>query len=283
MAIIKTRGLVHEFIRRDEDDNVESITTALDHVDLRVEEGQFIAILGHNGSGKSTLAKHINALLSATEGTIWVDGMDVSKEENVIPVRKSAGMVFQNPDNQIIANIVEEDVAFGPENIGVPTEEIWERVENSLNAVRMSRYRNHSPNKLSGGQKQRVAIAGVMAMEPKCIVFDEPTAMLDPNGRKDVLKAAHELNKKKGVTVLLITHYMEEVVDADYVYVMEEGKIIMDGTPREIFSRVEELKAHRLDVPQVTLLAHELRKSGLPIPKGILTREELVNAILSFK
>ena len=283
MSIIKTRGLVHDFIRRDEEDNVESITTALDHVDLNVEEGQFIAILGHNGSGKSTLAKHINALLSATEGTIWVDGMDVSEEDNLIPVRKSAGMVFQNPDNQIIANIVEEDVAFGPENIGVPTEEIWERVEKSLAAVRMTKYRNHSPNKLSGGQKQRVAIAGVMAMEPKCIVFDEPTAMLDPNGRKDVLKAAHELNKKKGVTILLITHYMEEVVDADYVYVMENGKIIMDGTPREIFSRVDELKAHRLDVPQMTLLADELRKSGLPIPKGILTREELVDAIMKVK
>ena len=283
MGIIKTRGLVHDFIRRDEEDNVESITTALDHVDLDVKEGQFIAILGHNGSGKSTLAKHINALLSATEGTIWVDGMDVSEEENVIPVRKSAGMVFQNPDNQIIANIVEEDVAFGPENIGVPTEEIWERVEKSLNAVRMTKYRNHSPNKLSGGQKQRVAIAGVMAMEPKCIVFDEPTAMLDPNGRKDVLKAAHELNKTKGVTVLLITHYMEEVVDADYVYVMEHGKIIMDGTPREIFSCVDELKAHRLDVPQMTLLAHELRQAGLPIPKGILTREELTEAILKVR
>lgn len=283
MSIIKTRGLVHDFIRRDEDDNVESITTALDHVDLKVEEGQFIAILGHNGSGKSTLAKHINALLSATEGTIWVDGMDVSEEENVIPVRKSAGMVFQNPDNQIIANIVEEDVAFGPENIGVPSDEIWERVERSLKIVGMTKYRTHSPNKLSGGQKQRVAIAGVMAMEPKCIVFDEPTAMLDPNGRKEVLKAAHELNKKKGVTVLLITHYMEEVVDADYVYVMENGKIIMDGTPREIFSRVEELKEHRLDVPQMTLLADQLRKSGLPIPKGILTREELVDAIVNIK
>ena len=283
MSIIKTRGLVHDFIRRDEEDNIESITTALDHVDLDVKEGQFIAILGHNGSGKSTLAKHINALLSATEGTIWVDGMDVSEEENVISVRKSAGMVFQNPDNQIIANIVEEDVAFGPENIGIPTEEIWERVEKSLEAVRMTKYRNHSPNKLSGGQKQRVAIAGVMAMEPKCIVFDEPTAMLDPNGRKDVLKAAHELNKKKGVTVLLITHYMEEVVDADYVYVMENVQIIMDGTPREIFSRVEELQAHRLDVPQMTLLAHELRKAGLPIPKGVLTREELVSELLQMK
>ena len=279
MSIVKTKGLVHEFIRRDEEDNVESITTALDHVDLRVEPGEFIAILGHNGSGKSTLAKHINALLTASEGTIWVDGMDVSEEENVIPVRKSAGMVFQNPDNQIIASVVEEDVAFGPENIGVPTDEIWARVEKSLKNVGMTKYRTHSPNKLSGGQKQRVAIAGVMAMEPKCIVFDEPTAMLDPNGRKEVLKAAHELNREKGVTVILITHYMEEVVDADYVYVMEAGKIIMDGKPREIFSHVEELKKHRLDVPQMTLLAHELRKAGLPIPQGILTREELVKAI----
>lgn len=283
MSIVKTKGLVHEFIRRDEEDNVESITTALDHVDLRVEPGEFIAILGHNGSGKSTLAKHINALLTASEGTIWVDGMDVSEEENVIPVRKSAGMVFQNPDNQIVASVVEEDVAFGPENIGIPTEEIWERVEKSLKNVGMTKYRTHSPNKLSGGQKQRVAIAGVMAMEPKCIVFDEPTAMLDPNGRKEVLAAAHELNRKKGVTVILITHYMEEVVDADYVYVMEAGKIIMDGKPREIFSHVEELKKHRLDVPQMTLLAHELRKAGLPIPKGILTREELIEAITAIE
>lgn len=283
MGIIRTKQLVHEFIRRDEEDNVESITTALDHVDIDVKEGQFIAILGHNGSGKSTLAKHINGLLSASEGTIWVDGMDVSKEENLIPVRRTAGMVFQNPDNQIIATVVEEDVAFGPENIGVPTDEIWERVDKSLKAVGMTKYRTHSPNKLSGGQKQRVAIAGVMAMEPKCIVFDEPTAMLDPNGRKEVLKAAHELNREKGVTVLLITHYMEEVVDADYVYVMEQGKLVMSGTPREIFSRVEELKKHRLDVPQMTLLADELRKSGLPIPKGILTRQELLDAIMKVK
>lgn len=283
MGIIKTKNLVHEFFRRDEEGNVESITTALDHVDLDVKEGQFIAILGHNGSGKSTLAKHINALLSASEGTIWVDGMDVSEEENVIPVRRSAGMVFQNPDNQIIASVVEEDVGFGPENIGVPTDEIWQRVDHALATVGMTKYRTHSPNKLSGGQKQRVAIAGVVAMEPKCIVFDEPTAMLDPNGRKEVIATAHELNKKKGVTILLITHYMEEVVDADYVYVMEKGQIIMDGTPREIFSRVEELKEHRLDVPQATLLADELRKSGVDIPAGILTREELVDAIMKVK
>ena len=279
MGIIKTKNLVHEFFRRDEEGNVESITTALDHVDLDVKEGQFIAILGHNGSGKSTLAKHINALLSASEGTIWVDGMDVSEEENVIPVRRSAGMVFQNPDNQIIASVVEEDVGFGPENIGVPTDEIWQRVDHALATVGMTKYRTHSPNKLSGGQKQRVAIAGVVAMEPKCIVFDEPTAMLDPNGRKEVIATAHELNKKKGVTILLITHYMEEVVNADYVYVMEKGQIIMDGTPREIFSRVEELKEHRLDVPQITLLAHELKKAGLPIPEGILTRQELIDAL----
>ena len=283
MSIIKAKQLVHEFIRRDEEGNVESITTALDHVDLKVKQGQFIAILGHNGSGKSTLAKHINALLAPSEGTLWVDGMDVSEEENVLAVRQSAGMVFQNPDNQIIASVVEEDVGFGPENIGVPTDEIWERVNYSLKAVGMTKYRNHSPNKLSGGQKQRVAIAGVVAMEPKCIVFDEPTAMLDPNGRKEVIATAHELNRRKGVTILLITHYMEEVVDADYVYVMEKGNIIMEGTPREIFSSVEELKQHRLDVPQATLVAGELRKKGVKIPAGILTREELVEAIVKVK
>lgn len=280
MSIINAKQLVHEFIRRDEEDNVESITTALDHVDLQVEQGQFIAILGHNGSGKSTLAKHINALLSPSEGELWVDGLDVKKEENVMPVRRAAGMVFQNPDNQIVASIVEEDVGFGPENIGVPTGEIWDRVNRSLKAVGMTKYRTHSPNKLSGGQKQRVAIAGVVAMEPKCIVFDEPTAMLDPNGRKEVIETAHKLNKEKGVTILLITHYMEEVVDADYVYVMEKGNVVMQGTPREIFSQVEELKKYRLDVPQATLVADELRKKGLPIPKGVLTREELVDAIM---
>lgn len=281
MEIIKAKNVVHEFFRRDEEGNVESITTALDHVNLDVKAGQFIAILGHNGSGKSTLAKHINALLTPTEGVIWVDGMDVLDEDNTIPIRKTAGMVFQNPDNQIIASVVEEDVGFGPENIGVPTEEIWTRVNQSLEAVDMVKYRKHSPNKLSGGQKQRVAIAGVVAMEPKCIVFDEPTAMLDPNGRKEVIATAHDLNKKKGVTIILITHYMEEVVDADYVYVMEKGKIVMDGTPRDIFSRVDELKEHRLDVPQATLVADELRSAGVPIPQGILTRKELVDAIMS--
>ena len=281
MGIIKAKNVVHEFFRRDEEGNVESITTALDHVNLDVKAGQFIAILGHNGSGKSTLAKHINALLTPTEGVIWVDGMDVLDEDNTIPIRKTAGMVFQNPDNQIIASVVEEDVGFGPENIGVPTEEIWTRVNQSLEAVDMVKYRKHSPNKLSGGQKQRVAIAGVVAMEPKCIVFDGPTAMLDPNGRKEVIATAHDLNKKKGVTIILITHYMEEVVDADYVYVMEKGKIVMDGTPRDIFSRVDELKEHRLDVPQATLVADELRSAGVPIPQGILTRKELVDAIMS--
>ena len=281
MGIIKAKNVVHEFFRRDEEGNVESITTALDHVNLDVKAGQFIAILGHNGSGKSTLAKHINALLTPTEGVIWVDGMDVLDEDNTIPIRKTAGMVFQNPDNQIITSVVEEDVGFGPENIGVPTEEIWTRVNQSLEAVDMVKYRKHSPNKLSGGQKQRVAIAGVVAMEPKCIVFDEPTAMLDPNGRKEVIATAHDLNKKKGVTIILITHYMEEVVDADYVYVMEKGKIVMDGTPRDIFSRVDELKEHRLDVPQATLVADELRSAGVPIPQGILTRKELVDAIMS--
>ena len=280
MGIIKAKQLVHEYIRRDEEGNVESIQTALDHIDLDVQPGLFIAILGHNGSGKSTLAKHINALLAPTEGSLWVDGKDVTQEENILPVRKTAGMVFQNPDNQIIASVVEEDVGFGPENIGVPTDEIWQRVEESLKSVGMLQYRHHSPNKLSGGQKQRVAIAGVMAMEPKCIVLDEPTAMLDPNGRKEVLHAAHELNRKKGVTILLITHYMEEVVDADYVYVMDKGHVVMQGTPREIFSQVGTLKEHRLDVPQITLLADLLRQSGLDIPLGVLTREELVDAIM---
>ncbi len=282
-SIINAKQLTHEFFRRDEEGNVEGISVALDHVDLDVEPGQFIAILGHNGSGKSTLAKHINALLTPSEGTLIVDGKDVSDPANELDIRQSAGMVFQNPDNQIIATVVEEDVGFGPENIGVPTEDIWQRVENALKGVGMWKYRTHSPNKLSGGQKQRVAIAGVMAMEPKCIILDEPTAMLDPDGRREVIRVAHELNEKKGVTIILITHYMEEVVGADYVYVMERGQIIMDGTPREIFSRVEELIAHRLTVPQITLLAHELRGAGLNIPQGILTREELINALLNTK
>ena len=280
MGIVRTKDLVYEYIKRDEDGNVEAVNKAVDNVNIDIEPGQFIAILGHNGSGKSTLAKHINALLLPTEGAVYVEDMSTQDEDKLWDIRQNAGMIFQNPDNQIIASVVEEDVGFGPENIGVPTDEIWERVNHSLEVVDMTKYRHHSPNKLSGGQKQRVAIAGVLAMEPKCIVFDEPTAMLDPNGRKEVIETAHALNREKGVTILLITHYMEEVVGADYVYVMEKGKIVMDGTPREIFSRVDELKAHRLDVPQATLVADELQKAGVPIPSGILTREELVDEIM---
>lgn len=279
MGIIKAKDLVHEYIRRDEEGNVESIQTALDKVSLDVKKGDFIAVLGHNGSGKSTLAKHINAILEPTEGSLWVDGFDTTEEKNIWDIRQRAGMVFQNPDNQIIASVVEEDVGFGPENIGVPTDEIWQRVEESLKAVGMLKYREHSPNKLSGGQKQRVAIAGVMAMQPECIVLDEPTAMLDPVGRKEVLEAVHALNREKGVTIILITHYMEEVVEADHVYVMDSGKVVMQGTPRSIFSQVERLKEYRLDVPQITLLAYELKKAGLDIPDGILTREELTEAL----
>lgn len=279
MGIIKTSKLVHEYIHRDEEGNVESIQTALEGVDIDIEKGQFVAILGHNGSGKSTLAKHMNAILRPSEGTMWVEGLDTSEEKNVWEVRRKAGMVFQNPDNQIIASVVEEDVGFGPENMGVPTDEIWKRVEESLSSVGMLQFRSHSPNKLSGGQKQRVAIAGVVAMEPECIVLDEPTAMLDPSGRKEVIKTAQLLNQEKGVTVILITHYMEEVVDADKVFVMDKGRIVMEGTPREIFSQVDTLKKYRLDVPQITLLADELKKAGLPIPAGILTREELVREL----
>ena len=277
--IVDAKDLMHEYVRRDEEGNIEETLMALDHLNLTVKPGKFIAVLGHNGSGKSTFAKHVNALLEPTGGSLWVNGMDVTDEENIFAIRQSAGMVFQNPDNQIIASVVQEDVGFGPENIGVPTDEIWERVEKSLKAVGMWEYREHSPNKLSGGQKQRVAIAGVMAMEPKCIVLDEPTAMLDPDGRKEVLEAVHELNRSKGVTVILITHYMEEVVDADYVFVMDQGKVVMEGEPREIFSHVQELKSHRMDVPQITLLAHELKEAGMDLPDGILTRKELIAAI----
>ena len=280
MGIVKAKDLTFEYIRRDEEGNVEGITTAVDHVNMDIQPGEFIAILGHNGSGKSTFAKHINALLFPTEGTILVDGLDTSDEDNVMDVRQRAGMVFQNPDNQIICTLVEEEVGFGPENIGVPTEEIWERVAASLKAVGMYQYRKASPNKLSGGQKQRVAIAGIVAMKPKCIILDEPTAMLDPHGRADVMRVLHELNRKEGVTVILITHYMEEVVGADKVIVMDKGKVVMQGTPREIFSQVGKLKEYRLDVPQVTILADLLRQSGLDIPLGVLTREELVGHIL---
>ena len=279
MGIIKALKLGFDYQKYDEDGNVESLQRAVDNVNLDIEAGEFIAILGHNGSGKSTLAKHLNALLLPSEGTLWVDEMDTSKEPELWRIRQKAGMVFQNPDNQIIATVVEEDVGFGPENMGIPTADIWTRVDDALNKVGMTTYRHHSPNKLSGGQKQRVAIAGVMAMRPQCIVLDEPTAMLDPNGRKEVIKAVHELNKQENVTVILITHYMEEVIDADRVYVMDSGKVVMEGTPKQIFSQVDKLKEYRLDVPQVTLLAHELKKNGLDIPDGILTTEELVNAL----
>ena len=279
MKMIKTDKLVFEYEKRDEEGNIIGKSRAIDEVSLDIEPGQFIAILGHNGSGKSTLAKHMNALLVPSDGTMWVDGMDTKEDEHLWDVRQSAGMVFQNPDNQIIGTVVEEDVGFGPENLGVPTEEIWQRVEDSLKAVGMIEYRHHSPNKLSGGQKQRVAIAGVMAMRPKCIVLDEPTAMLDPNGRKEVLRSVMELRKREHMTVILITHYMEEVVDADHVFVMDHGHVVMQGTPREIFSQVDTLKHYRLDVPQVTILADELRKRGLDIPAGVLKKEELVEIL----
>ena len=279
MEIIKAKDVTFEYIKRNEEGNVEGITTAVDKVSLDIKQGDFIAILGHNGSGKSTLAKHMNAILYPTEGTLWVDGMDTAKEENIWNVRQTAGMVFQNPDNQIIGQVVEEDVGFGPENMGVPTKEIWERVEESLKAVGMYKYRKHSPNKLSGGQKQRVSIAGVLAMHPKCIILDEPTAMLDPNGRKDVIRAARALNDVEGVTIILITHYMEEIIHANKVFVMDQGRIALEGTPREIFSQVERLKELRLDVPQVTLLAHELKQIGVELPDGILTTDELVEAL----
>ncbi len=279
MGIIQTNKLVFEYIRRDEEGNAEGITRAVDEVDLDVKQGEFVAILGHNGSGKSTLAKHINAILYPTEGTVLVDGQDTREEAHVWEIRQKAGMVFQNPDNQIIGQVVEEDVGFGPENMGVPTKEIWERVEESLKAVGMYAFRKHSPNKLSGGQKQRVSIAGVIAMHPKCIILDEPTAMLDPNGRKEVIRVVRALNHVEEVTILLITHYMEEVIYADRVIVMDQGRAVMQGTPREIFSQVERLKSLRLDVPQVTMLAHSLQKKGVPLPDGILTAEELADAL----
>lgn len=280
MGIVKAENLTFEYIRRDEEGNVEGITKAVDNVSIDIKQGDFVAVLGHNGSGKSTFAKHLNALVMPTEGTVWVDGMDTREEENTLKVRQTAGMVFQNPDNQIVGTLVDEEVGFGPENIGVPTEEIWERVEKSLKAVGMYAFRNQSPNKLSGGQKQRVAIAGIVAMKPKCIVLDEPTAMLDPLGRKDVLRVLHELNRQENVTVILITHYMEEVIDIDKLYVLDDGKLVMSGTPREIFSQVEKLKELRLDVPHVTELAYELQKEGVPLKDGILTSEEFTEELI---
>ena len=278
--MIKISRLIHDYIQRDEEGNPSGTIRALDDISLDVEPGQFIAILGHNGSGKSTLAKHLNALLFPTEGAVWVNGLDTRDQNLIWDIRQTAGMVFQNPDNQIIGQVVEEDVGFGPENMGVPTQEIWNRVEESLKAVGMYEYRKKSPNRLSGGQKQRVSIAGVIAMHPRCIVMDEPTAMLDPSGRADVINAAMTLNREEGITIILITHYMDEAIRADHIFVMDEGKVAMQGTPREIFSRVEEMQALHLDVPQVTLLAHTLRQRGLSIPEGILTREELAEALL---
>lgn len=277
--MIHAEKLIYEYDKRDEEGNVIGSERAVDGVDIDVPQGSFVAILGHNGSGKSTLAKHMNAILVPTGGTMWVDGRDTKDPDELWNVRQSAGMVFQNPDNQIIGTVVEEDVGFGPENLGVPTDEIWQRVEESLRAVGMFERRKDSPNKLSGGQKQRVAIAGVLAMEPKCLVLDEPTAMLDPNGRREVIRAVEKLRREKKVTVILITHYMEEVIDADQVFVMDGGHIVMHGTPREIFSRVDDLKAYRMDVPQVTMLAEELRRRGADIPGGILRRDELVEAL----
>ena len=279
MGIVQAKNLTFEYIRRDEEGNVEGITTAVDNVNIDIKAGDFEAVLGHNGSGKSTFAKHPNALVMPTEGTVYVDGMDTKDADNILKVRQTAGMVFQNPDNQIVGTLVDEEVGFGPENIGVPTEEIWERVEKSLKAVGMYKFRNASPNKLSGGQKQRVAIAGIVAMKPKCIVLDEPTAMLDPLGRKEVINVLHELNQKEGGTIILITHYMEEVIDADHVFVMDGGKLVMEGTPRQVFSQVDKLKSLRLDVPQVTELAYELKKAGLPVKDGIIRNEELVEEL----
>lgn len=280
MRIIKAAKLVFEYIRRDEEEKIEGVTRAIDGLSLEIEEGSFVAILGHNGSGKSTFAKHLNGILLPTQGEVLVAGMNTAQEDNLWEIRKNAGMVFQNPDNQIIGNVVEEDVGFGPENIGVPTEEIWARVDHALEKVGMTAYRLQSPNKLSGGQKQRVAIAGVMAMKPRCIILDEPTAMLDPNGRREVIQTVHDLNCQEGITVVLITHYMEEVIHADRVVVMDDGKIVMDGTPKEVFSQVEKLKSYRLDVPQVTELAYELKKAGVDLPDGILTKEEFFEVII---
>ena len=279
MNLIKIAKLIFEYAKYGEDGSVVGASRAIDNVSIDIEKGSFVAVLGHNGSGKSTLAKHLNAILLPTEGTVWIGEDDTKNSDALWDIRQRAGMVFQNPDNQIIANVVEEDVAFGPENIGVPTREIWRRVDESLKAVGMTAFRKKSPNKLSGGQKQRVAIAGVMAMKPDCIILDEPTAMLDPHGREDVIRTVHELNKQENITVVLITHYMEEVIDADRIIVMDEGKVVMDGTPKQIFSKVDQLKKYRLDVPQVTELAYELKKERIPLEDGILTIEELVNAL----
>lgn len=275
MGIVNIKNLIHDY--RDEEEN--ETVRAIDNVSLQIEAGQFIVILGHNGSGKSSLAKHINALLMPTEGTVWVDGIETTNNKRIWDIRQTAGMVFQNPDNQIVATMVEEDVAFGPENMAVPTDEIWRRVEKALGAVKMTAFRHKSPLKLSGGQKQRVAVAGIIAMEPKCIVLDEPTAMLDPVGRKEVIETLHQLNKEKKITIILITHHMNEAIDADRIFVMNKGKLVEQGTPKEIFSKVEEIKSYGLEVPQVTELGYMLKQSGLEIEDGILTVDELIKAL----
>ncbi|MDD2355484.1 MAG: energy-coupling factor transporter ATPase [Lachnospiraceae bacterium] len=279
MTMINTRKLIHDYISKDDEGNVESVVRAIDGVDIEVNAGEFIAVLGHNGSGKSTLAKHINALLYPTEGEVWVDGMNTTDDSHLWDIRQEAGMIFQNPDNQIIGQVVEEDVGFGPENMGVPTAEIWERVEESLKTVGMWEYRKKSPDRLSGGQKQRVSIAGVIAMHPKCIIMDEPTAMLDPAGRREVIRAARALNDVEKITIILITHNMEEAIYANRIFVMDQGKIAIKGTPREVFSQVEKMKELHLDVPEATQLAYELKKNGIPLPEGILTKEELAGAL----
>ena len=283
MENIVVKELSYQYTRRNENDEVIETLSALSALDFSIEEGSFVCILGHNGSGKSTLAKLFNALQLPTEGTILVSGMDSREEKNIFPIRREVGMVFQNPDNQIIASVVEEDVGFGPENIGLPTDEIWQRVNNALSAVHMEAYRLKSPNHLSGGQKQRVAIAGTLAMEPKTIVLDEPTAMLDPSGRKEVLESVLELKRKKGISIILITHYMEEAVDADRILLMDSGKLVMDGSPREVFQNVERLKEYRMDVPLITELAHKLQKKGFPIEKTILKKEELEEELFKLK
>lgn len=281
--IIEGKGLVFEYHAHNEDGELEHSHKALDNVDIEINKGDFIAIIGHNGSGKSTLAKHINALLKPSKGTILIKGMDSKDDNKIWEIRQTAGMVFQNPDNQIIANIVEEDVAFGPENLGIPSNQIMKRVDESLEIVDMLKYKYHSPNKLSGGQKQRIAIAGVMAMKPECIILDEPTAMLDPIGRKEVINTVRRLNKEDNITIILITHYMEEAIEADNIFVMDEGKIVMEGVPKKVFAQVDKLKQLKLDVPQVTELAHLLKKEGIPLPDGILTIKEMVNSLCQLK
>ncbi|GMQ57997.1 energy-coupling factor transporter ATPase [Vallitalea sediminicola] len=283
MEMIKSRGLVYEYHTHNDMGEIEELNRALDHVDIDINKGEFIAILGHNGSGKSTMAKHLNALLTPSEGTLWVKGMDTKKEDDIWNIRQTAGMVFQNPDNQIIATVVEEDVAFGPENLGIEPKEIRKRVDNALDTVGMTAYSTHSPNKLSGGQKQRIAIAGVLAMKPECIILDEPTAMLDPSGRKEVIETVQELNRNENITIILITHYMEEAIEADKVYVMDEGKMALQGTPDEVFTQVEQMKTLGLDVPQVTELAYMLRKNNINISANILNVKEMVDALCQLK